>query len=135
MTPDELAVVQATFAAAQDQIDELTTRFYEELFDLDGGLRAMFGEDMAAQRVKLADQLVAIVGAMGRLGELVALTQPLGARHAEYGVQPHHYEYVREALLAALAHVLGDDFDEPARHAWTRGYDLVAETMMLGAAG
>jgi hemoglobin-like flavoprotein len=41
---------------------------------------------------------------------------------------------VGHALLAALAVVLGERFDAPTRDAWTVAYNLVAETMMEGAA-
>jgi hypothetical protein len=41
---------------------------------------------------------------------------------------------VGDALLAALAVVLGDSFDAPTREAWDIAYNLVAETMLEGAA-
>ena len=37
-------------------------------------------------------------------------------------------------LLAALAAVLGDRFDAATREAWALAYNLVAETMLEGAA-
>ena len=37
-------------------------------------------------------------------------------------------------LLAALATVVGDSFDPPTREAWAIAYNLVAETMLEGAA-
>ena len=39
-----------------------------------------------------------------------------------------------DALLAALAAVLGDGFDEATREAWKVAYNLVAETVLDGAA-
>ena len=38
------------------------------------------------------------------------------------------------ALLDALADVLGDGFDAPTRQVWALAYNLVAETMLEGAA-
>jgi hemoglobin-like flavoprotein len=133
VTPEELALVQSSFARASDSLDELTERFYAGLFEREPSLRALFGEDMTAQRGKLADQLVAIVAAVSRLDQLVALTKPLGARHVDYGVEPHHYEVVGEALFAALEAVLGDEWDVDVEAAWVRAYDLVVETMLIGA--
>ena len=51
-----------------------------------------------------------------------------------YGVRATHYQILGEALLAALAAILGDTFDAPTRQAWTLAYNLVAETMLEGAA-
>ena len=56
------------------------------------------------------------------------------ARHVTYGVQAADYQTVGDALLAALAAVLGDSFDASTREAWTLAYNLVAETMLEGAA-
>jgi nitric oxide dioxygenase len=135
MTPDELALVQRTFAAATagDRGDQLTRRFYERLFEQAPDVRPLFPAELAEQRGKLLDELTAIVDALTHLDELLARTGPLGARHVAYGAQPHHYDLVGRALLGALADVLGDAWDDPARAAWTRGYDLVAEAMLLGA--
>ncbi len=43
------------------------------------------------------------------------------------------YRYVGDALIAALAQVLGDGFDAQTRQAWLLAYNLVAETMLDGA--
>jgi hemoglobin-like flavoprotein len=71
---------------------------------------------------------------MPRLDELLTHTRALGARHAGYGVRAAHYQTLGDALLAALAAALGDDFDAPTREAWALAYNLVAETMLEGAA-
>jgi hypothetical protein len=64
----------------------------------------------------------------------VTHTRALGARHTGYGVRATHYQTLGDALLAALAAILGDTFDAPTRQAWTLAYNLVAETMLEGAA-
>jgi hemoglobin-like flavoprotein len=94
----------------------------------------MFPADLDAQRQKLVDELVIIVDSLGRIGPLVARTTELGRRHAGYGVEPHHYELVLEALLAALTACAPALMTEEAVVAWRRAYHLVAETMLYGAA-
>jgi len=71
---------------------------------------------------------------MPRLNELLIHTRALGARHVAYGVRAADYQTLGTALLAALAAILGDSFDPPTREAWTLAYNLVAETMLEGAA-
>jgi nitric oxide dioxygenase len=130
VTPDELRRVQRTFELAAADADRLATAFYDHLWGLAPEVRAMFPDDMAAQRQKLLDELAAIVAAVSDLDALVARTAPLGARHVEYGVEPDHYELVGEALVAALADVLGVRWDDETESAWRDAYDLVAETML-----
>jgi hemoglobin-like flavoprotein len=112
----------------------MASRFYQELFSRDPALRALFTTDMAEQQVRFTLKLTEIVQAMPRLDELLAHTRALGARHVGYGVHAADYQTVGAALLAALAAVLGDDFDALTNEAWATAYNLMAETMLEGAA-
>ena len=42
--------------------------------------------------------------------------------------------HLGDALIAALAAVLGERFDAQTREAWVLAYNIVAETMLEGAA-
>ena len=134
MTPEQITLVQSSFARLGPELPALTTRFYQELFGRDPALRALFTTDMAVQKVRFAEKLAEIVRAMPRLAELLGHTRALGARHVGYGVRVADYRTVEDALLAALAAVLGDSFDAPTREAWVIAYNLMAETMLEGAA-
>jgi hemoglobin-like flavoprotein len=59
--------------------------------------------------------------------------QRLGQRHAGYGVQPHHYVTVGDALLWTLAQVFGPAFTSEVREAWTAAYVLLATIMQEAA--
>jgi hemoglobin-like flavoprotein len=134
MTPEQITLVQSSFARLGPQLPPMATRFYQELFGLNPALRSMFGTDMAQQEARFADKLGEIVRAMPQLDELLSHTRALGARHVGYGVRVADYQTVGTALLAALAALLGDAFDPPTREAWALAYNLVAETMLDGAA-
>ena len=134
MTPEQITLVQSSFARLGPELPALTTRFYQELFGRDPALRALFTTDMAVQKVRFAEKLAEIVRAMPRLAELLGHTRALGARHVGYGVRVADYRTVEDALLAALAAVRGDSFVAPTREAWAIAYNLVAETMLEGAA-
>jgi len=134
MTPEQIALVQSSFERLGPRQPVMAARFYTELFGKHPDLRPLFTTDMAEQEVKFAEKLALIVRAMPRLAELLSHTQSLGARHVGYGVRAADYRSVGEALLAALAAVLGDSFDAETREAWTVAYNLVAETMLDGAA-
>ena len=134
MTPEQITLVQASFARLGPDLPVLATRFYVELFGRNPALSALFTTDLAVQEVRFAEKLAEIVRSMPRLDELLGHTRALGARHAGYGVRAADYRTVGDALLAALAAVLGDSFDPPTREAWDIAYNLVAETMLEGAA-
>jgi hemoglobin-like flavoprotein len=134
MTPEQITLVQSSFERLGPQLPAMATRFYQELFGRDPALRDLFTTDLAQQEVKFAEKLTEIVRAMPRLDKLLTHTRALGARHRGYGARAANYETVGAALLAALAAILGSSFDAPTRQAWTLAYNLVAETMLEGAA-
>ena len=134
MTPEQITLVQSSFERIGPELPAMATRFYQELFARNPALRPLFTTDMAEQKVRFSRKLSEIVWAMPRLAELLTHTRALGARHVGYGVRVADYRTVGDALFAALAAVLGDSFDTPTREAWILAYNLVAETMLEGAA-
>jgi hemoglobin-like flavoprotein len=134
MTPEQIALVQSSFKRLGPDLPAVTARFYEELFQRDPTLRPLFTTDMAEQRVRFAQKLTEIVRSMPRLGELLVHTRALGARHLGYGVRATDYQTVGDSLIAAIAAVLGDEFDAATREAWVLAFNIVAETMLEGAA-
>ena len=134
MTPEQISLVQASFKRIGPQLPAMAARFYQELFRKDPALRPLFATDLTEQQARFTRKLTEIVHAIPRLDDLLTHTRALGARHAGYGVRAADYQTVGAALLAALAAVLGDSFDAPTRQAWALAYNLVAETMLEGAA-
>jgi hemoglobin-like flavoprotein len=134
MTPEQITLVQSSFERLGPDLPALTTRFYQEVFKRDPALRPLFPSDMAELRIKFAQKLSEIVQSMPRLAELLVHTRALGARHVGYGVRTGDYQTIGDSLIAALAAVLGEEFDAQTREAWVLAYTLVAETMLEGAA-
>ena len=134
MTPEQITLVQSSFDRLGPELPAMAVRFYQELFQRDPALRPLFTTDMAEQRVRFTEKLTEIVRSMPRLDELLVHTRALGARHVGYGVRAADYRTVGESLIAALAAVLGEEFDDATREAWMLAFNLVAETMLDGAA-
>jgi hemoglobin-like flavoprotein len=134
MTPEQIGLVQSSFARASPQLPAMAAAFYRELFGRDPALRALFGADMSEQEVRFAEKLTEIVQALPRLDELRRHTRELGAKHVGYGVRVADYRTVGSVLLDTLAVTLGPTFDAPTRNAWAMAYNLMAETMLEGAA-
>jgi nitric oxide dioxygenase len=136
MTPDQIDTVQQTFAAVTGPETDyaLARRFYHHLFEDSPESRALFSTDPAVQRRKFTQELDTIVWSITNLGEFLSTTRALGARHVGYGTTAEHYPLVGDALLRAIADQLGDGYTPEVADAWRAAYDLVAESMMMGAA-
>jgi nitric oxide dioxygenase len=60
--------------------------------------------------------------------------EPLGRRHAGYGVRDEHYTAGGHALLWTLEQGLGDAFTPEVRDAWSAAYGWLAYRMQSAAA-
>jgi hemoglobin-like flavoprotein len=136
MTPDVRQRIQESWALAAPRGDELATRFYARLFEIDADAARLFaGTDMLVQRRKFTAMLDAIVRAVDEPRRLVPDVAALARRHVAYGVEDHHYDSVGEALLRAFADTLGGAaFTADVRAAWAEAYALLASVMRRAAA-
>ena len=75
MTPDQINLVQSSFQRLGPHLPDMTTRFYEELFDRDPTLRPLFTTDMAEQRIRFMETLTEIVRAISDLDELLDVSR------------------------------------------------------------
>jgi hemoglobin-like flavoprotein len=129
MTSAQQVLVQTSFAKVVPIADVAATLFYEDLFQRDPGLRALFKRDMTEQRQKLMAMLGTAVANLGNWGKIAPAVQALGQRHAAYGVKPADYDTVGKALIATLEKGLGDAFTPEVRDAWLACYSVVAAEM------
>ncbi len=134
MNPEQIALVQTSFAQVLPIADTAAALFYGLLFELDSSLKPLFRGDMQEQGRKLMTMLRVVVNGLHRLDQLVPAVQELGRRHARYGVQDAHYDTVGTALLATLQQGLGEAFTPDVAAAWATAYTLLAETMKAAAA-
>jgi hemoglobin-like flavoprotein len=131
MTPGQIALVEETLASVDR--DALAVDFYRRAFAADPLLSTMFTTDPAIQRARFATELDEIVRALRTHDTFDPRVRALGARHRDYGVRSAHYRLMGEALRSALAAAVGDGWTDEVADAWARAYNLMAETMMLGA--
>jgi hemoglobin-like flavoprotein len=134
MQSPTVAVVQTSFAKLAPIAPEVARVFYRELFNLDPGLRTLFVGNIERQGEKLVQMIGAAVGLLGQPQRLLPVLRQLGQRHVGYGVREQHYASVGQALIRTLELCLGTDFDDAARSAWTKFYQLIASTMIAASA-
>jgi len=134
VTPEQVEMLQLSLAELGPRTSELAECFYARLYESVPSCRSMFSQDPADQEALFASELTMIVASISQFDAFVPRTQRLGARHAKYGVTYEHYRMAGLALLAALADTLGPAYSVELRDAWRFAFDLMAETMMQGAA-
>lgn len=134
MTPEQVALVQASWAAMGPQLDAVAMRFYQRLFEADPTVRALFSEDPRVQADILVTEMAMIVNSLPQFQAFTARARDLGARHVRYGVSHRHFDVAGRVLMQTLEEMLGPAFTDELRDAWRMGFDLMAETMMQGAA-
>ena len=133
MTPEQIALVQHSFADVAPHMTQAARLFYAHIFELDPSLRARFPVDMREQERKLMLTLDVAIASLDRLEEFVPMVYALGKRHANYGTQPRDYETLQHALIWMLGEILGESFTEETREAWNTIYSFLVETMLVAA--
>jgi hemoglobin-like flavoprotein len=134
MTPQQIKLVQASFAQVVPIAATAADLFYGRLFEIAPHLRAMFPDDLAEQKKKLMAMLGTVVAGLNRLDTLMPAVRALGRRHADYGVTSSaHFAPVGVALLWTLETGLADAFTAEVRNAWATAYGVLSQAMIAAA--
>lgn len=133
MTPDQIALVQTSFAKVAPIASTAAELFYGRLFEIAPQLRPMFPEDLTEQKRKLMAMLGVAVAGLSHLDSILHAVRALGRRHAGYGVEAEHYVPVGAALLWTLDKGLGAAFTPEVHEAWATAYVVLAMTMIEAA--
>jgi len=130
MTPQQISLVQASFAKVAPIAPQAAEMFYARLFEMAPEVRPLFKGDMREQGRKLMAMLSTVVAGLTRLEAIVPAAQQLARRHVAYGAKAEHYPVVGAALLDTLAQGLGEDFTPEVRQAWATAYGLLSGVMV-----
>jgi len=132
-TGQDLVRVQESFDKLVPVAGLAADLFYQRLFYVAPSLRRMFPEDMRDQKRNLMLTLATVIQGLHDFDRLLPQVTALGAQHAGYGVELHHYQVVGETLIWTLERCLGNAFTPEVRLAWTRVYAVLAALMQDGA--
>jgi len=135
MTPEQVKLVQESFAKVAPISDKAAELFYGRLFEIAPHVRAMFPDDMSVQRGKLMATLATVVNGLNNLDTILPAASALAKRHVGYGAQAWHYPPVGEALLWTLEKGLGDAWTPPVAAAWAQAYATLSGFMISEAYG
>jgi hemoglobin-like flavoprotein len=129
MTPEQIEMVQSTWAQVVPIADKAAELFYGKLFELDPELKPLFKGDMTEQGQKLMKTINVAVSSLNDLGAIVPTVQELGRNHVGYGVKAKDYDTVAAALIWTLSQGLGDAFTDEVKEAWVLTYTTLANVM------
>lgn len=135
MTPQQIDLVQSSFAKVAPLGDEAGRIFYGRLFNIAPEVRPLFRGDLDEQARKLVMMLATVVNGLKDLDTVVPAARDLAVRHVDYGVAAEHYAPVGEALIWTLNEGLGDDFTDETREAWLAAYGALSNEMIAAAYG
>jgi hemoglobin-like flavoprotein len=135
MTPDQVQLVQDSFAKVAPISETAAELFYGRLFEIAPQVKAMFPADMTEQRRKLMMMLAAVVKGLGDLPSILPAASALATRHVSYGAKAEHYPVVGSALLWTLEEGLGDSWTPDVAAAWTTAYGTLSGYMISEAYG
>ena len=135
MTPDQVKLVQQSFARVAPISEQAAVLFYGRLFEVAPSVRAMFPDDMTEQRKKLMATLAVVVGGLSNLEAVLPAASALAKRHVNYGAKAEHYPVVGGALLWTLEKGLGDAWTPELAEAWTAAYGTLSGYMIQEAYG
>jgi len=135
MTPDQVRLVQQSFAKVAPIADQAAIIFYDRLFEVAPAVKALFPADLAEQRKKLMATLAAVVNGLSNIESILPAASALATRHVAYGAKAEHYPVVGGALLWTLQKGLGEAWTPDVAAAWTAAYATLSTYMISEAYG
>jgi nitric oxide dioxygenase len=135
MTPDQIDLVQSSFAKVAPIAEVAANLFYGRLFEIAPEVKPLFHGDMKEQGRKLMTTLGVVVSGLKDLEAILPAAKALAVRHVGYGVAAAHYKPVGEALIWTLEKGLGEGFSPKVRDAWLAAYGALSGVMVAEAYG
>jgi hemoglobin-like flavoprotein len=135
MTPEQVKLVQDSFAKVAPISETAAVLFYDRLFEVAPAVKSMFPPDMTEQRRKLMATLAVVVNGLSNLESILPAASALAVRHISYGARAEHYPVVGAALLWTLEKGLGDAWTPDLAAAWTTAYGTLSGYMISEAYG
>lgn len=127
------AVVRATVPALAAHGTEITGAMYTLLFQ-DEEVRNLFNQsnqgEGGRQTKALSNAILAYAQNIDNLAVLLPAVERIVQKHVGLQIQPHHYPYVANALLAAIKQVLGDLATDDVLTAWGEAYWFLADLLI-----
>ena len=130
----DLESLETSFDLLAPRGDELMDEFYSRLFVTAPASRLLFPADLKQQKTILLATLVLLRKSFRNLDTIAPTLRKLGACNVAYGAKPEHYPLVGATLIASMAAIAGQEWKPEYERAWSAAFEIVAVTMLEGAA-
>ncbi|WP_077329881.1 NO-inducible flavohemoprotein [Virgibacillus siamensis] len=122
-------IVKATVPILQERGDEITSRFYQLMFENHPELKNIFNQTnqrKGNQSKALANTVYAAAAHIDQLGDILPQVQQIAQKHKSLNIKPEHYPIVGKYLLLAMKDVLGDTASDDVIEAWEKAYGIIS---------
>jgi hemoglobin-like flavoprotein len=130
----DLEALETSFDLVAPRGEELMDEFYARFFAAAPSARPLYPADMKAQKTMFLAALVLLRKSLRDLDGILPTLRSLGARHVAYGAMPEHYAVAGRALIRSMAGIAGPAWKPEYEQAWGAAFEIVAGTMLEGAA-
>jgi nitric oxide dioxygenase len=133
LTPKTIAIVKSTVPVLEEHGLAITRRMYERMFRNEE-IRDLFNQshhgEAGDQPRALAAAIIAYAQNIEGLAALAPAVERIAQKHVGLNIVPEHYPHVADALLGAIADVLGPAASEEVLEAWGEAYWYLAEVLI-----
>lgn len=132
-TPEQVRLLQDSFAKLAPRGEAFVARFYENLFEFYPATRLLFEEARFAMTQKqVLNSLVLAIQGLQDPETLAPVLMQLGARHIRYGVLPSYLPMFERAAMATLKEFLSTHWNGELERAWATALRTVVVLMQQG---
>lgn len=129
-----IELVKATVPIIEERGDEITSRFYQMMFENHPELKKIFNQTnqrKGDQSKALANTIYAAAANIDQLETILPAVMPITEKHRSLNIKPEHYPIVGKHLLLAMRDVLGEEVATDAIiDAWGNAYNEIANVFI-----
>lgn len=121
----------ARYSPVEGELEEVTSEFYKELFNLFPNINALFKDvEVEQQKAKMASGLRLIMSTLHKSDDLVSALKEMSKRNEGYGATADLYPPVAETLIDIMQVIGEDDWTNAMSRAWDTVFNIRAEVML-----
>ncbi|SDZ93496.1 nitric oxide dioxygenase [Thalassobacillus cyri] len=128
-----IATVKATVPVLAEHGEQITTRFYQMMFEAHPELKNVFNmthQKEGKQPRALANAVYAAAQYIDDLSAIMPAVEKIAHKHRSMNIVPEQYPIVGKYLLLAIKDVLGDAATDDIINAWEKAYGVIAEAFI-----
>jgi len=130
----DIEALRESYSVISVRFHSVVDALYDNLFSGHPEAKALFvRKPMEKQLKMLADTFTSVIDRMENTPWLERVLSELGVKHRHYGVTDEMYDWVADALFAALQEKLGDHWTPRLEEVWRTAYYHISAIMIEAA--